>query len=414
MLFIFLMLLGQGLYFENATTYDVVTQQLVANQHVVIDDMGNVVAVSAAPIEQGAQAEMVVADALILPHFSDFYSLTQERGLGLDQDLDVVNQAMLMNNYRRGGVFLVRDPMFPAEGVDDMLTQGVALHALRGYVDLVGGPAADFSIVADPLLSPGALLNELPDEGPVTLWWTSLGGDVPLLWADHLDYIKRLRTLLREKNRKLGVYVQDATVEEVRLLEKLVVDFVEGMPAEPSKAWRSFGDAVWVPLAALNDKRYCAKNLDDRMIDAANRGLYGRKMVSEVRERLRGIHVQMMERCDIWQKRRSEVLSSLTAWIAAGGKLGVGSAGGHPFSFSGDIRMEVSVLAEFGAKERDLFQALFQHTPQLIGSQPAYLQLNQPAHFIVFINDQNQAWHDFVGKRVDFNFTSGVSVVKPK
>lgn len=413
MFWMWLVFFGQGLYFENATLYQAADQAMVSGQHLLLDAQGRVVVLSETALQPQLDVE-VVRDALILPHFSDFYSLTQERGLGVDQDLDVVNQAMLMNSYRRGGIYLVRDPMFPAEAIDGRFTQGIGLHAMRGYVDLPQGPSAEFSIVADPSLSVDALLMELPDTGPVTLWWTSYGGTAQVQWERNLGYVKQLRSKLHAQGRKLGVFVQDARASEIRMLEKLVVDFVEGMPAEPGTAWPTFGEAIWIPMASLNDKRYCAKDLEDRMIDAANRGLYGRKMVGDVRERLRGIHVQVKERCEIWQKRRSEVLSSISAWAAAGGKLAIGSAGGHAFAFSGGIRMELAVLAEFGVKQIDLFSALFEHTPSLIGTQPEYMQLDQPAHFIVFLNPNQQPWHEFVGKRVDYNFTAGVQVVKQR
>jgi hypothetical protein len=413
MMLLWILLLGQGIYFENATVYDAKQRQMVGGMHISLNGEGTVEKVTGQSFST-PEGTIVVPNALILPHYSDFYSLTQERGLGFDQDVDSVNQAMLMNSYRRGGIFLVRDPMFPPEGIDTFFTQGVSVYAQRGYLDLEGGPAAEFAMVIDPLTPINILMDQLPETGPITLWWSSFGGERSVQWQAHLGFLTRLRDQLHRQGRKLGVYIQDATPAEIQLLENFPVDFVEGMPVDPSKAWQFFGDAIWVPLASLNDKRYCARDLDDRMIDAANRGLYGRKMVSDVRQRLQGIHTEVRERCDIWQRRRRTTLSALTAWITQGGKLAIGSAGGHPYSFSGGIRMEIAVLAEFGAKESDLFKAVFEHTPQLIGPQPAYLKANLPAHFIVYLNQAQQPWHAFVGKRVDYNFTAGQQVVKPR
>jgi len=178
------------------------------------------------------------------------------------------------------------------------------------------------------------------------------------------------------------------------------------VPAGPIDSAAFPPGIVWVPLASLNDKRYCARALDENLARLAGLALYDAPTLTLAQERLDSIFHRIQERCDVWRNRRQEALTPLAKWIGAGGAIAVGSGGGHLFAFSGDIRGEMAVLDELGASQVQLLTAAFETTPALLGqAHSGYLAPGEKANFIAY--REAGYWLTRVGTRVDFNFSDG-------
>ncbi len=399
---------ADGYYFPRATIFDRSLHSLRENVYISVDERGVVALVSNQPFPAPEGARVVEA-ALVLPHYADFYSLIQERGLGADEDLSLENQGRIARYLRNAGFFSVRDPVFPAEGLGAAFDVFLDMRLSGGYLDLPDGPGAGFGRVLDPDQPFEAQLESLPEDAPLTLWWSSHGSGKPVRWLEHGAMVDKLIAFSRGRGQAVGAYIQDARGPELEALAKHAFDFWEGIPAvDGNLTPERFPEVIWAPLAALNDKRYCGRFFEKRLNQVARLGLYDKATVALAQERMDGVVYRLRDRCAIWQKRRERSLAPLRRWIGRGGPVAVGAAGGHLFSFTGDLASELEALDELGLSQPRLLDAFFVHTPRLLGRQEPYLQTGRPAHFIVY--RKAGYWGRMVGQQVDLNFIKGVLV----
>jgi hypothetical protein len=373
-----------GFHFADATVYDQKIGALRVGIHVVLDDAGKVVWVT--DEEPASAGGKQIKGAVLLPHLADFYSLVQERGLGFDVDLDPAVQGRMSRYLRAAGIFKVRDPIFPPGGLEEEYWRETEVLAQRGYLEVKGGPSVHFSIVVDPDRPDDPL--DLPPEGPVTFWWNDMGSGDPVVWRDHPLLVKDLIARFRASGRKVGANIQDARPDDVAALSRFSFDFYEGLPAEGVDVDLFPSRLVWVPLAGLNDKRYCAKQLEQRLGRAKNLALYPMDDIAVVQDSLETIGYRLAERCGVWKKRRDKALAPLEAWLQKGGLVGVGSGGGHLFSFTAELAFELQTLERLGADQEQLLRAFFETTPGLLGDAKPYLKVGSPANFIVYKDDR--------------------------
>lgn len=407
---LFQIVLAQGYYFSNATVYDTQTQQLRPGMYLLVGETGRIEALGLAPISTPPGVEKI-ENCLILPHYSDFYSLLQERGLGFDQDLDLEHQKRMAETFRQLGIGSLRDPVFPPQGLSVAL-DFVEVFAQRGYLALQGSAGASFCVILDPKEPLEYVLEKLPSAGPITLWWTSRGTQLDIKWQQHKPWLAELVRVLHRRDQKVGAFVEGATEAEVKALAGMDLDFLEGLP-DNLEALRVnlLGKMTWIPLLALNDKRYCADSLDARLISLKPLKLYDFPTLQRARGMVRQAQATMLDRCKVWKKRRPAMIEALQQWVANGGELGIGSAGGHPFSFSGELRPELGILAAAGLDEQTVLKALFVTTPNLLGSQKPAIKPGKPAHFIVYRNQTDGM--NALGKPVDLNFSNGAVLNEP-
>ncbi len=401
MLVLFMMLGFGGYHFSDATVYDPSLNSLREGIHIQLNERGLVEMTTDKPLPEKEGYDLI-KNAVILPHFSDFYSLVQERGLGFDENINGETQGRMAHYLISGGFYGVRDPVFPNAGLEPVMSKHLKVFAQRGYVEVRGGPAQQFSLVLDPKGSPSDL--DLPEEGPVTLWWTEMGTEQAVLWPQYPDLVNDVISFFHSKNRKVGCYIQDASATAMERLYPFPFDFYEGIPGGEVDVAK-FPNVVWIPLASLNDKRYCARNLDKGLARAGEMKLYGSLDISRAEAKLDQVRQALADRCGIWKKRRDDTLKPLKDWIEKGGALGVGSSGGHMFAFTGDIRTELDLLEGLGASQPQLLKALFQTNPELLGLEKPYLKPGKPANFIVF--QKGGFWGRLVGEKVDLNFVDG-------
>ena len=400
---------GSGYHFADVTVYDPEIHGLREGVTILVDGEGRVEAVSREPIAADG-SRVVVEGGQVLPHYADFYGLIQERGLGLDKDLDPQNQRHLAACFLNAGIYQVRDPMFPPEGLRPGLFDGLDVVAQRGYIELPDGPSSAFSLVADPQKPAADFGADLPDTGPATFWWSSAGTGKAVLWPEQASYLRDLIRLFRSRGQKVGAYIQDAKPAELAQAHLFGFDFYEGMPADlTAEAVSAFPAVTWVPLAALNDKRYCGDNLLVRLKEAAALGLYDQETYQRASRQAKRVLRRLKDRCEVWQRRRHAALKPLRTWLERDGALALGSASGHLFSFSGDLRSELELLAELDATQSQLLRATFETTPALLGDAGPYLEVGRPAHFIVY--ERDGYWGLNLGAQVDWNFVMGETLV---
>ena len=394
-----------GFYFSDATVYDPSIHSLREGVHILVDASGKTeLVVHQAP--QVPEDYKTVDGALVLPHYADFYSLVQDRGLGFDENISRESQERMARHFRALGMYTVRDPVFPPAGLSEKFEDASHILAQNGYLEMKSGPAAEFALIVGPD-SNFATLN-LPQSGPLTLWWSDVGTGTELQWPKHPELVKRLIGWARERGQKIGCYIQDAKPADMQALYGFDFDFYEGIPGAGARVSDFPDSIVWAPLASLNDKRYCALYLDRNMAMSGKLGLYGALDLSSVERNFDVIRSKLGERCGVWKRRRKNVTASLREWLESDGKVAIGSAGGHMFAFSGDIRTELEVLEEAGATQKQLLEAAFETTPALLGDTTPYLKTGRPAHFIVYV--RNGYWLSRLGERVDYNFVNGKEV----
>ncbi len=393
-----------GYHFADAVIYDAKLNALREGAHVLVNERGVVRLVSQKPTSTPDGATRVEA-ATLLPHLVDFYSLLQERGLGEDRGANAEGQGRIARAFKAAGIGAFRDPMFPPGAVSVNLSTGLTALAQNGYIELSGGPASGFAVLADPDRDLDELAAQIPDRGPVTVWWSQFGSDRPVLWPKRAAYLRRLIEYFHGRGQLVGAYIQDAGSQEMEALYAVPFDFLEGVPAADVDVDRLRAGLTWAPLACLNDKRYCAKNFERRLAQAKTLELYGQKMLDVAERRMDFALDKMKDRCRIWRGRRGEAFRGLRRWIDKGGALAVGSAGGHMFSFSGDVRSELETLEELGATPNQLLRAMFVDTPKLLGLNTPYLKVGQPANLIVY--SSKRYWVKLTGRRVAMSFVNG-------
>lgn len=404
-LLLLILLAGETYHFSNATIYDAELNSIRSGVYLTVTD-GRVSMISYS-LKPAPKKSIVLNNMAILPHLTDFYTLIQDRGLGHDNDFSGEVQGRIGRYMREVGMVAFRDPVFPPGGLTPAFDERVSAMAMRGYLDLPNGPAHGFSLVVTPGEDPEQVVKQLPD-GPVTLWWTDAGSDRELLWPGYMDYVSALVSWLQTHNIKVGAYVQDASRAHMDLLNPLKLDFYEGIP-HPDNSVEDFPkDLIWVPLASLNDKRYCAAKLNARVNRLAKQNLYDRTTLTLVQDRMDSVGFRIAERCGVWKKRRKEVLTMVNDWLRQEGKVALGSGGGHLFSFSGDVLSELEALDGLGATQPQLLAAAFVHTPELLGHDLGYLVKDAPANFISWRQDRR--WQKHIGHTVDFNFVDGRKV----
>ena len=279
---------------------------------------------------------------------------------------------------------------------------------MRGYLDLINGPAQGFSLALDPLVPIEETIARLPDDGPLTFYWTEAGSDRPLLWAEHPEWLGELVVALRQQGRTLGAFIQDASRSDLKGLHVLGLDFYEGVPMAEVGIDDFPADLVWVPLASLNDKRYCAAKLAARINTLSRQGLYDTRTLTLAQDRLDAVASRIAERCGVWKERRYDTLKQVEDWLEEGGRVALGAGGGHLFSFSGDVRSEIEALDGLGATQPQLLAAAFVHTPTLLGYKTRYLHIGEPASFIVY--GAQRHWAKQIGRTVRFNYQDGKRV----
>jgi len=397
---------GEDICFTNATIYDAELGSLREGVTVTLRN-GRMTAIDYEPVAVPDDVQ-VVADTVILPHLTDFYSLIQERGFGHDEDFSAHVQGRIGRYFREIGIAAFRDPVFPPGAVSAPLDGAVSAYAMRGYLDLVNGPAQGFSHALDPLAPIEETIAQLPDDGPLTFYWTEGGSDRPLLWAEHRDWLTDLVAALRERGRVLGAFIQDASRADLKGLHTLELDFYEGVPLADVGIDEFPEDLVWVPLASLNDKRYCAAKLATRINTLSRQGLYDTRTLTLAQDRLDVVASRIAGRCGVWKKRRYDTLKQVEDWLEEGGKVALGAGGGHLFSFSGDILSELEALDGLGATQTQLLAAAFVHTPALLGYETGYLRIDAPANFIVYSDRRH--WAKQIGRTVRYNFQDGKRV----
>ncbi len=412
MTFILLMLLaGSGRYFTHATIYDAQLGGLREDVYVLVNDAGVVTQVSRAPlpVAEGTQTE---DGCVILPPLSDFYTLIQERGLGKDEDFEPANQARLARYLCRIGVRNLRDPVFPPLAVAPVVDDLVEVTACRGYLDLAGGPSAESALVVDPEQGLDYLYQRLPERGPITLWWSANATGKAVGWPSKRTFTSEMLAYFKSKGRIVGACIQDAGPAELAELAGFDFDFYEGLPASGADVSQWPERAVWVPLAALNDRRYCAWDLGGRLTRMEGLGLYEGRDHAQAVKAVDSVRDRISARCQIWREDRAVALAPLQRWLELGRKVGLGSAGGHSFCFSGDLNAELVLLEELGASQAQLLEAAFRTTPALLGvDEQTYLVPGKPANFLVY--RRRGHWGSLVGTRVDLQYRQGRELGAP-
>lgn len=408
-LFVFLLLASSGKYFTQATVYDPQINGLREGMYVLVSKDGTVRKVSSVPIPVNEEIP-TFSGQVLLPHFSDFYNLIQERGLGIDEDVNMANQARMARYLCRIGIHKVRDPIFPPIGLSPLMVEALNVYAGRGYLDLAGGPGESFCNLLDAAKGVDYALEQVPAGGPVTFWWTGHGTDLTVSWLKNEAYLKEIITAFKERGQSVGAYIQDAGVREMEALKSFPFDFYEGLPAVTVDVNTWPKDVVWVPLAALNDKRYCAVDLGKRLERLYGLGLYEEADRAQAVKAESSVRSRISARCKVWRERRETTFEPLRQWIEAGGAIALGSAGGHSFSFSGDLSTELSTLEELGATQPALLEAAFVHTPKLLGDPLPYLTEGKPANFLVY--ESGGYWGSLVGTRVRWNYLNGKEITR--
>lgn len=400
-----LLLAGSGRYFTHATIYDAQLGSLREDVYVLVDDAGVVTQVSRAPLPV-AEGTTTEDACVLLPPLSDFYTLIQERGLGKDEDIEPANQARLARYLCRIGVRNLRDPVFPPLAVAPVVSDLLEVTACRGYLDLAGGPAAESALVVDPEQSLESLYQRLPERGPITLWWSGNATGKTVGWPQKRAFTSEMLAYFKSKGRTVGACIQDAGPAELAELASFEFDFYEGLPAAGADVSGWPERVVWVPLAALNDRRYCAWDLDGRLARMEGLGLYEERDHAQAVKAVDSIRDRISARCQIWREERANVLAPLLRWLELGRKLGLGSAGGHSYCFSGDLNAELAILEELGASQAQLLEAAFRTTPALLGvADQAYLVPGKPANFLVY--RRRGHWGSLVGTKVDLQYQQG-------
>lgn len=403
---LFSITLFQDTYFADARVYEPSTNSFQTGIHLLLDDKGRVKIMAKNSLQ--ATDSKVVRGATIVPHYSDFYSLIQERGLGNDKDIDEEAQRHMGSYLMKVGMGTLRDPVFPPAGVGVTLADNLAIYASRGYLDLPHGPGEEISILLNPNEPVAEAFSALPAQGPITLWWTSYGSDTPLEWPRHDTFLKALIKAAHQREQNIGIYIQDATQLQVALAARYDFDFYEGMPKEmilesvPEKV-------IWVPLASLNDRRYCASNFAESMERAGKLGLYSQEAVDQALRANDSVRERIAERCGVWRSRRDVVLDMVKNWLKADRPIGLGSGGGHMFAFTGDLRSELRLFAELQASDQQLLKSLFQTTPKLLKVKSPYLKPGKKANFIVYAHQND--WLDSVGSAVSHNYRDGKNIL---
>ncbi len=405
-----LILAGSGRYFSHATVYDPQIGGLREDVYVLVDGAGAVTQVGRTPLP--VAADMVVEEGcLLLPPLSDFYTLMQERGMGKDEDIEPANQARLARYLCRIGVRHLRDPVFPPLAVAPVVDDLLDLTACRGYLELAGGPAEASALVVDPAQDLNELYERLTSRGPITLWWSTNATGKAVQWPRQRDFTAKLLAFFRGKGRPVGAYIQDAGPAELAELAAFEFDFYEGLPESGADVTQWPEQVVWVPLAALNDRRYCAWDLRGRLARMAGLGLYDAADHAQALKAVDSIQERISARCQIWREQRAATLAPLRRWLELGRKLGLGSAGGHSYCFSGDLKAELEILEELGASQSQLLAAAFQTTPALLGANDPYLVPGKPANFLVYRHRDH--WGSLVGNKVDLRYVDGRELAEP-
>ena len=336
--------------------------------------------------------------------------------MGGDEGVSKDNQTKMARYLANLGIGAFRDPIFPRGGLSATWAHQ-EVYAQHGYLDLPGGPGEAFNLIVKPEDRPEDVAARLPAGGPVTLWWSQAGSDVSVPWVAGLERAERLIAFFHERGRKVGAYIQDATAPDLQVALTLPFDFYEGIPDQFSSSdLAAMGSAVWLPLAGLNDRRYCAAMLEERLPSLGEYGLYDAAVLARVHGRLDEVYRRIADRCGIWRERREQVLDWVRRWQKRGGKLAVGSGGGHLFAFSGDVRAELDTWAAIGLPVSDMLSACYRHTPDMLGYDEPYLQQGKPAHFVVYRGDARwtpEAWLERVGTRVDDRFFRGERLPQP-
>ncbi|CAM2008962.1 hypothetical protein [Acanthopleuribacter pedis] len=406
-----------GYYFSEATVLAPDGQSFAGPLYLLLNRRGKIELAAEKPINLPQKPPVVVEGALIVPHFVDGYSLIQERGLGGDDDETRTQQRAMARYLTALGVARVRDPIYPRSLLIPAWS-GVTPVAQGGYLDMPDGGGAGFGVVLGDGETFAALAQRLPASGPITLWWRRPESGEPVPWTADLQRTRDLIHYFHAKGRKVGVWWQDARAPEIQLALSLPFDFFEGIPDYLNNNDLSllYG-RVWLPLAALNDRRYCADGLAESLPQLGHLGLYEDDMVRRVLGRVGEVKRRIGPRCTIWRERRPQVLAWLQQHLAAKQPVAVGSAGGHLFAFSGDIATELALWRELGADDGTVLRALYDHTPALLGMAPQRLKLTagQDAHFVVYRLKTNVSWSlpqllTRIPGGVDYNFTGGQMV----
>lgn len=411
MLLLLACIFAGGIHFSDAVVFD--SQQGALREHVdiLVNDAGTVEMVAYKPIPSREGYEKI-EQALILPPLTDFYSLVQDRGLGVDLDIDEKAQKHMAQYLLRLGFEAVRDPVFPTDALFEVWHPNQKVFAQAGYLELQGGPAAAFSLVVDPEKSVEDAASFFPAEGPVTLWWAPGGGRTEIRWPRHPEFLHALIETAHAQNRKIGAWVQDASAQDMAAFFSFPFDYFVGLPAAmPEIDDTVRADLVWVPLAGLNDKRYCAGFLAERLPELRKNGLFDSLKLARTQQRLDMIRGAVAERCGVWKRRRDSALKPVTDWVEGGGRLGLGSGGGHQFAFSGDIAGELQVLEYLDVPQSVLLAAVFKENRELLGLPKVTLAPGKPAHFLVWFEEA--LWTKRIGQAPDLIFFNGARVKAP-
>ncbi len=406
-----------GYYFRDTTVLASDGQSFTGPLFLVLNRRGKIEIAADKPITLAAKPIVEVSGALIVPHFVDGYCLLQERGLGGDDDEDRTVQRTMARYLTALGVGALRDPIYPRSLLVSSW-QDVQVQAQGGYLDLPDGGGAGFGVVLQAGESFESLAKRLPADGPITLWWRRPEGKGDVPWSADLARTRALITFFQKQGRKVGVWWQDARAPAIQQALSLPFDFFEGMPDHLNNTDLSLlRERLWLPLAALNDRRYCAEGLQETLPRLGRLGLYEDDMVRRVQGRVGEVRRRIGPRCEIWRERRPQVLSWIKHHLGSGQPIALGSGGGHLFAFSGDLSAELAVLRELGAGDEALLGALFDHTPALfdLPAQRLRLTAGQDAHFVVYRAKGNDSWGlpQLISRMpdgVDYNFVAGQMV----
>lgn len=406
-----------GYYFRDATVLAPDGQSFIGPLYLVLNRRGKIEIAADKPIHLDEKPTVEVAGALIVPHFVDGYCLLQERGLGGDSDEDRTVQRTMARYLTALGVARLRDPIYPRSLLVSAW-QDVQVQAQGGYLDLPDGGGAGFGVVLQAGESFETLAQRLPADGPITLWWRRPDGENNVPWGADLARTRALITYFQQQGRKVGVWWQDARPPAIQQALSLPFDFFEGLPDHLTNTDLALlQERVWLPLAALNDRRYCAEGLLESLPRLGRLGLYEDDMVRRVQGRVGEVRRRIGPRCEIWRERRPQVLSWIKHHLSGGRPLALGSGGGHLFAFSGDLSAELALLRELGADDAALLAALYDHTPALFGMPAQRLRLTagQDADFVVYRAKGSDAWGlpQLISRMpdgVDYNFVAGQMV----